>query len=255
MNKNISTTTGAGILIVVFLLVLVGLAVAKQCMDSRGSERWAHGSKKEGREHNRNYAKNGDREQKQDPTQAPMQTPAQTAMQTQKQTMAGYKNVRVSNGEIAFTFDIPEKWLTETRHAGEKQLTIDEMRDFLATNYDGDIKNNPSLTSDYADLPWSELQKMSDAQIKEAYMRAEYPLASVASSSHIWYTDTSWNQVDFAVLYDQSLSAYSEKMESIWKQCQQDSKSIYNDIAIIAKCDIAKPVSYTHLTLPTTSRV
>lgn len=117
---------------------------------------------------------------------------------------AGYKILKISDGTTAFSFEIPEKWLTETRHSGEKQLTVEEMRDFLATNFDGDIKTNPKLTSDYADLPWTEIKKMSDNEIKELYNRKDkdvslYPNASVGAGDHILYTDTSWQQIDFYI--------------------------------------------------------
>jgi len=113
----------------------------------------------------------------------------------------GYKVLRVSDGTTSFSFQIPEKWLTETRHSGEKQLTVEEMRDFLATNYDGNIKTNPDLTSDYADFPWDMLKKMSTNDIRKYYFRDDtdmpFPNASVAAGDHIWYTDTSWEQIDF----------------------------------------------------------
>lgn len=61
-----------------------------------------------------------------------------------------YRILRVSDGEIAFSFEVPEKWLAETRHAGNRQLTVEEMRDFLATNHYADMRTNPELYSNYS---------------------------------------------------------------------------------------------------------
>lgn len=117
----------------------------------------------------------------------------------------GDKKVNVSDGLVDFSFMVPKGWLTETRHSGKKEPTIEEMRDFLATNYNGDVKKNPELTSDYADLSWEMLQKMSSEEIKKAYNQRgdnwnPFPAASVSASDYIWYTDTSWKQIDFHIL-------------------------------------------------------
>lgn len=128
----------------------------------------------------------------------------------------GYKKMHVNTGSVAFSFDVPEKWLTETRHSGERELSVDEMRDFLATNYDGDIKTDPKLTSDYVDLQWKDIQKMTDDQIQDAYNRKgmQYPLpfpdASISASDQIQYTDISWKQVDFYVT-DESAESVAGK--------------------------------------------
>ena len=125
---------------------------------------------------------------------------------SQSVSTAGYKIVRVSDGKTAFSFEVPEKWLVETRHSGEKQLSVDEMREFLATNYDGDIKSDPELTSDYSDYDWNSLKSLSENKIKDEFFRKDpksgyliFPNASVSASAQIWYTDTSWEQVDFFV--------------------------------------------------------
>lgn len=117
------------------------------------------------------------------------------------------KKVSVSDDLVSFSFMVPKGWLTETRHSGGKKPTIEEMRSFLATNYSGDLKMNPELTSDYADLPWELLQKMSPEEVEKAYNKSDnnwnpFPAASVSASDHIWYTDTNWKQIDFHILYD-----------------------------------------------------
>lgn len=118
-----------------------------------------------------------------------------------------YKSIRASDGKTTFTFSVPKGWLTETRHSGERRLTLAEMKAFLATNYDGDIRTNPKLTSDYADLPWEYLEKMTAKEIENAYFEVgdlwtPFPNATVSASDRIWYTDTSWKQIDFHILRD-----------------------------------------------------
>lgn len=135
---------------------------------------------------------------------------------------AGYKFVRVSDGMSAFSFEVPEKWLVETRHSGEKQLSVDEMREFLATNYDGDIKSDPELTSDYSDYDWNSLKSLSENKIKDEFFRKDpksgyliFPNASVSASAQIWYTDTSWEQVDFFVRNGAIGNIVAEKKKSL----------------------------------------
>jgi hypothetical protein len=138
---------------------------------------------------------------------------------------AGYKKVRVSDGSTAFSFEVPEKWLVETRYSGERKLSTEEMREFLATNYDGDIRAKEicgkigvydaatKMTreeqycsvprSDYAGLSWKELQKLDQEEIERLYQKNPwnpFPNASVAAGDHIWYGDTSWKQIDFYLL-------------------------------------------------------
>ena len=114
------------------------------------------------------------------------------------------KLIRVSDGKIGFSFDVPDYWLIETRHSGEIQQTIGEMRNFLATNYDGNIRTNAKLYGDYLDISWADLQKMTDEEVKNSYERKDnamlpFPNASVAADDHIWYTDIGRKQIDFYV--------------------------------------------------------
>lgn len=117
------------------------------------------------------------------------------------------KLVKLSDSKLSLSFKVPDDWIVETRHSGEKQLTVEEMRDFLATNYDGDLKSNQKLFGDYLDISWSDLRKMSPEEIRNAYNRSDnpwlpFPNASVAAGEHIWYNDTSWKQIDFYSIYD-----------------------------------------------------
>jgi len=159
-----------------------------------------------------------------------VQQPTQTAVNQQiaQTPQAGYKLVRVSDGTTSFSFQIPEKWLTETRHSGEKQLTTEEMRDFLATNYDGDIKINPKLNSDYADMPWKLLKEMSPKEVARYYFKSDepsfpFPNASVAAGDHIWYTDTSWQQIDFYIKNESVENVITKVKKEQENYCKQDA--------------------------------
>lgn len=115
-----------------------------------------------------------------------------------------YKKIKVSDSYMKFSFQVPETWLSETRHSGDRNLSVDEMRDFLATNYDGSIKTNPKLTSDYADLPWSLLKDMPNEEVVKNYAKNgnSFPNASVSAGKQIWYTDSNGKQIDFYILHD-----------------------------------------------------
>lgn len=112
-----------------------------------------------------------------------------------------YKQIRVSDGKVTFTFEVPENWITETRNMGEKSMTENELRDFLATNYRTDIKSSPDSTeSDYASLSWNQIQEMSSREIEKYIVANSIPNASVSASDHIWYTDWNGYQTDFYIM-------------------------------------------------------
>ena len=157
----------------------------------------------------------------QKPVTQPVAQPVINEQQTQT-PQVGYKILRVSDGTTAFSFEIPEKWLTETRHSGEKRLTVEEMRDFLATSFDGDIKTNPKLYSAYSDMPWSALKTMKQDEIEKYYYRYDdptfpFPNASVSSGKYIWYSDSNAFQVDFYIK--------SGNAEDIIAKIKQDQNS------------------------------
>lgn len=122
-----------------------------------------------------------------------------------------YKLVSVNNDKIRFSFEIPNSWLTEIRNAkGYESMNEDEMRDFISTNYDGDIKSNSELTSDYTDLPWSMIEKMTLKELRQIFENKKskynynigFPSASVSSRKPIdaiWYSDSNGNQIDFYI--------------------------------------------------------
>ncbi|EKE19772.1 MAG: hypothetical protein ACD_8C00109G0003 [uncultured bacterium] len=109
----------------------------------------------------------------------------------------GYKIVEVKNPSVQFSFEVPEKWLTETRNSGEKQISTEEMRDFLADVLNGD--------SQYADYTRKDFNKMSINEIEKMFKGSDwlpFPIASVGVENEITYSDTNLNQVDFYFLVD-----------------------------------------------------
>lgn len=117
------------------------------------------------------------------------------------------KEIQVSDGSLSFSFEIPNNWLAETRNAGERQMTEEELRNFLSTNYDGkDPKQFPNeQLSDYAYFTWDQLQKMKMIELKKVFSDREksvgpYPNASVSASPRIWYGDWNGSQIDFYIL-------------------------------------------------------
>jgi len=106
------------------------------------------------------------------------------------------KSLKVSDGTTSFSFEVPEKWLTETRHSGEKQLTVEEMRQFLADNCDRNIYSICSVLSNLV-----MVKKMSPDEVKKRYFRTDlpYPSASVSAGDHITYSDMYGLQIDFNI--------------------------------------------------------
>lgn len=118
--------------------------------------------------------------------------------ETQKDGIrSGYKKVSINDGENIVSFAVPNEWDVETRHSGDKKISIDEMRDFLADHVD-------PFSLDF-------LSKYNDQEIEsQFYGKGEYPkdfpTASV-SANNISYSDMSGGQIDF--------NFKSEKVKSI----------------------------------------
>lgn len=134
---------------------------------------------------------------------------------------AGYKAVRVSDGKTVFSFEVPEKWLVETRHDGEKNLTVDEMRDFLATSHEGNISRDPKLYSDYADYDWATLKSLSENDVRKRFYSEWFPAASVSGGSGILYTDWNPDQVDFFIVPKSTEKLVLEKKQELLSFCKQ----------------------------------
>lgn len=130
------------------------------------------------------------------------------------------QNVRVSDGVVTFSFEVPKDWLVETRNDGEKPLVESELREFLATSRQGDPKMSPnSIESDYAYLTWNQLQKMSLSDMQKYMTNREkeigaYPNASVASSDSIIGYRGPVRQIDFYITDYQKGQAELRKVKS-----------------------------------------
>ena len=155
-----------------------------------------------------------------------------------------YKKVTVSNGSVTFSFEVPDRWLTETRNSGEVEMNEEELREFLGTNYDGDIRGGYSCkevptidcrgsddcsngipgtqrlcgepTGDYWDFTWGMLKDMLYSEMKSYYDKKRdefspgFPNATVSSGmkNAIWYTDTGWDQIHFYILDEKKDASY-----------------------------------------------
>lgn len=163
-----------------------------------------------------------------------------------------YKKVTVSDGDVTFSFEVPDQWLTETRNSGEVEMNEEELREYLATNYDGDIKaaqvcndqvfeyEGKTTTenicykphSDYSGYDWETLRDMSYAEMKAvmASKKSEYtpgvPNATVSLSHKIWYTDIGWDQVNFYLVdKDEALRGIAVSKKSQQEHLEiQDSR-------------------------------
>jgi len=153
-----------------------------------------------------------------------------------------YKKVTVSDGEVTFSFEVPDHWLTELRNSGEVQMNEEELREFLGTKWDGDIRSGKVCgdtkvfdreigdfvtkescsypVGDYWDFTWGMLKDMSYSEMKSYYakMRDElspgFPNATVTSDNKIWYTDIGWDQVNFYILDRTADSQYIKSVTS-----------------------------------------
>ncbi len=130
--------------------------------------------------------------------------------------------VKISDGnQITFSFKIPGDWLKETRHSGEKKLNVEEMRDFLATSYRGNLKTNSNLYSDYYDMPWSEIEKMSDKEVEKAYFSPMFPDASVSAGNYIQYTDLNFHQINFYIKDQSAENIIADVKQKHEEECDE----------------------------------
>lgn len=150
-----------------------------------------------------------------------------------------YKKVTVNDGQITFSFEVPDKWIAETRNSGEMEMNEDELRDFLATNYDGDIRTakgydkvNKSYypkDSQYSGRNWDQLKNMTYEQLKKEYRRDgtfKFPNATVSRSNYIYYTSGNGYQIDF---YIRPISAKDVKRYSQLEMSEDMSSSVSDE--------------------------
>ncbi|MCA9365131.1 MAG: hypothetical protein KC736_04520 [Candidatus Moranbacteria bacterium] len=133
-----------------------------------------------------------------------------------------YKKVAVNNGEIMFSFEVPDNWLTETRNSGEVEMNEEELREFMATNYnlEDDVLQKDSDRSMYANITMRELGKMSLKQLRILYaerlksLGVSYPFLSLSSDGkNILYVAGNVYQIDFFLSYDSSGIVWKEKAD------------------------------------------
>lgn len=159
---------------------------------------------------------------------------SQSTVAPQTEVPQTYKQVRVDEGLVAFTFEVPENWLVETRNMTG---SMDEktMRAFLNTEYNP----NPALRyGDYYDFAINPdgstgIDTMSFQQMKDIFVERkkqigmDYPNASISSIDEIWYTDGLGYQVDFYIVPSKevpSLIQNEKQMEKEWLDIQSDKK-------------------------------
>lgn len=125
-----------------------------------------------------------------------------------------YKQVTVSNGRTTFSFEVPDAWPTETRNSGEVEMNEDELRDFLATDYFEDIRENPAAVGNYRDFHWDDLKNMSFDELKRVLKNfsagsfSGSPGASVSGGRYISYMGGGDYQIDFFLLSAQDVKKY-----------------------------------------------
>jgi len=112
-----------------------------------------------------------------------------------------HKQITVSNPKTIFLFEVPDTWLSETRNSGEVEMNEEELREFFATNYFGDLRDNPDgLLGNYWDVTWNMLKDISFDEMKAVFEKGKFPNASVGSGRYIGYYGPNQYQVDFYVL-------------------------------------------------------
>ena len=106
-----------------------------------------------------------------------------------------YKKVTINNGEITFSFEVPDTWLVEARNSGEVEMNEEELREFLGTKWDwdeGEYFKWEDQYSDYANNPFSMNADYSD-------ISSSYPEASVSHTNYISYAIQNLDQIDFSI--------------------------------------------------------
>lgn len=155
-----------------------------------------------------------------------------------------FRTVRIDTPEGSLTFQMPNDWLIESRHSGERKLTSEEKREFLATTYDGDFRSNPELISDYMDSTWSMIQNFTPDEVERYYAGEPddpFPQISVSSGKKIGYWDMSFDQIDFYLMSDFSAQstwlneAYAQKDDEkpYAKWCSAEVDGNLGDVRVI----------------------
>ena len=135
-----------------------------------------------------------------------------------------YKKVTVSNGEAMFSFEVPDKWLVETRNSGEVTMNEEELREFLGTScfYDEKMESSCfgqqgifslSQESSYTGFLQEKFEKMPFEEMLTLYKDKKdkssvgFPNTSV-SGGCITYSGLNGGQIDFYILSQQDSKFY-----------------------------------------------
>ncbi|MFA9261995.1 MAG: hypothetical protein ACEQSB_01360 [Undibacterium sp.] len=119
--------------------------------------------------------------------------------------------IRVSDGAVSFSFEVPSSWTVETRNMGEKKMTATEMMEFFKTNRD---VAEGSLDSDYTNqYSLKQIETLDFKHLEKIFKDAErdklkYPNASVSSNGWIYYGDGNKYQTDFYILSELEAKEY-----------------------------------------------
>ncbi|QQR77762.1 MAG: hypothetical protein IPJ67_01270 [Candidatus Moraniibacteriota bacterium] len=135
-----------------------------------------------------------------------------------------YKKVMVSNGELTFSFEVPDKWLVETRNSGEVTMNEGELREFLSTScfYDEKMKSSyfeqqgifsSSKESSYTGFFQEKFKKITFEEMLTLYKDKKdkfsvgFPNASISDGCVI-YSGLNGGQIDFYLLSEQDSKRY-----------------------------------------------
>jgi len=160
-----------------------------------------------------------------------------------------YKKVTINNGEITFSFEVPDTWLVETRNSGEVEMNEEELREFLGTKWDWDEGGYfiwEDQYSDYANNPFSVNADYSD-------ISNSYPEVSVSHANYISYANQNLDQIDFSILPESNMEELRNGMlefENVYfENCLEVGISIDNAYSI--SCDNrSSPLKFQQVFVP-----
>jgi len=156
-----------------------------------------------------------------------------------------YKKVTVSNNEITFSFEVPDNWLTETRNSGEVEMNEEELREFLGTKWERNIKTPVHVDAIVHSLGETDYVSVSVGKNLENILKsgdtAIFPVASVSYSNSISYVEQNIYQVDFVVLSSYKIKdLYQKSLKSnsvYYDECVSSTVSnLYNSNTHVISC-------------------